>query len=1124
MAPKRSHEPSDESESEGVDSGPSASKRQRTRSALDNTPSTRLANAANPSSAGDDASEDDFEEDEDERARTQQGVNSMREQRAQRVGNVAQAGVIEKVELMNFMCHKLHTTTFKPQINFIIGHNGSGKSAVLTAITLALGGKASTTNRGTNLKGFIKEGETRAQISVTLKNQGSEAYEPEKYGKSITVERTIDKTGSGGYKIKAANGRIISTKKEELNRIMDAFGIQVDNPITVLSQDNSRMFLSNSSPKDKYNFFMRGTQLSQLEAEYALIKDNADSCAITLRQKQSALPELKRMLRESQEKLVEIELTKKSAERLEDLKKEKIWAAVANAEDDIQRAAVILEREKTKEGKYRTEIDKQKAALESFVAQLAEAERERDQFDNTTATLTEKEEIKKMSAEIKAELREIADQERRFAREYQELESTIQVVQDQIAEATRKNGNLAVQQAREQRIRDLETRRAEAANSIGDFKLKIQEIEGQQRTKGPEFQALRLSLEDAKRDVQNARMSLSQFERTRDNPLAAYGPDVIALCQAIDAERGWKVKPLGPIGRYVKLKDRRWLDVVETVLTSHLNAFVVQEEEDMRKLRAMMTRFKVHWCQVIKNRWDRSFDCSAGEPDQKYLTILRVLSFQHDHIRNVLVDGARIEATILVEDGREADEIMRYAPKNVLQCYDIDLYRRGGIEGGAQSIALEKYKYTPRLTEDIEAVLQGKRQQVERAIVMQNEAQMRHDQLNDSLTALNLQLQQTQRQLASVQDKNRRDGNELNMLQDELRQDQPEDIGHLQDQLQGLEADRANRDLQYKALVEKKTAASDRNIPLIRRKEAIDEMEAQRHTRIRAYDERTSAITNSKAVAEAHLQHYEKKLDEHSARIETLTAQFDELTAELGRKVEAAEMQCERPEKIRKQVEKIAREIENTEKIVRDRERRQGASAEQIQMEFDSRKKNLEEATKAVRDVEVFIKALSASLNNRLNRWLSFRFTIGRRAKMNFLYYLSMRGFSGSLSFDHDRQRLHLRIQTDDNNQTKGKDKDPKSLSGGEKSFSTIALLLCLWEAVGCPLRALDEFDVFQDAVNRRISMKMMVDTARLADETQFILITPQDMSTAALGPETHIVRMKDPGRSQGTLRFGNYN
>lgn len=58
-------------------------------------------------------------------------------------------------------------------------------------------------------------------------------------------------------------------------------------------------------------------------------------------------------------------------------------------------------------------------------------------------------------------------------------------------------------------------------------------------------------------------------------------------------------------------------------------------------------------------------------------------------------------------------------------------------------------------------------------------------------------------------------------------------------------------------------------------------------------------------------------------------------------------------------------------------------------------------------------------------------------------------------------------------------------MSGGEKSFSTICLLLSLWDAMGCPIRgefnsrmipglysyyvALDEFDVYMDAVNRYV-------------------------------------------------------
>ena len=41
--------------------------------------------------------------------------------------------------------HDLVTMELGPQINFIVGHNGSGKSAILAGITMALGGNARAT-------------------------------------------------------------------------------------------------------------------------------------------------------------------------------------------------------------------------------------------------------------------------------------------------------------------------------------------------------------------------------------------------------------------------------------------------------------------------------------------------------------------------------------------------------------------------------------------------------------------------------------------------------------------------------------------------------------------------------------------------------------------------------------------------------------------------------------------------------------------------------------------------------------------------------------------------------------------------------------------------------------------
>lgn len=62
------------------------------------------------------------------------------------------AGVIKKLELRNFMCHGNFEIEFNPRINFISGVNGSGKSAIQTAVAIALGGTASKTNRGSKIE------------------------------------------------------------------------------------------------------------------------------------------------------------------------------------------------------------------------------------------------------------------------------------------------------------------------------------------------------------------------------------------------------------------------------------------------------------------------------------------------------------------------------------------------------------------------------------------------------------------------------------------------------------------------------------------------------------------------------------------------------------------------------------------------------------------------------------------------------------------------------------------------------------------------------------------------------------------------------------------------------------
>lgn len=60
-------------------------------------------------------------------------------------------GCILSIHVRNFFCHENLEVTFNRNVNFIVGRNGSGKSAVLTALVVGLGGRASATNRGSSI-------------------------------------------------------------------------------------------------------------------------------------------------------------------------------------------------------------------------------------------------------------------------------------------------------------------------------------------------------------------------------------------------------------------------------------------------------------------------------------------------------------------------------------------------------------------------------------------------------------------------------------------------------------------------------------------------------------------------------------------------------------------------------------------------------------------------------------------------------------------------------------------------------------------------------------------------------------------------------------------------------------
>lgn len=112
---------------------------------------------------------------------------------------------------------------------------------------------------------------------------------------------------------------------------------------------------------------------------------------------------------------------------------------------------------------------------------------------------------------------------------------------------------------------------------------------------------------------------------------------------------------------------------------------------------------------------------------------------------------------------------------------------------------------------------------------------------------------------------------------------------------------------------------------------------------------------------------------------------------------------------------------------------------------------------------------------------------------------------------DFEKRILELTVKTkkDDMKRT------VESLSGGEKSYTQIALLLAIWRTMNSRIRGLDEFDVYMDSVNRSISIKLLLHELARYPKSQNIFITPQDIAVVGdlSGDNVRIHKMSDPRR-----------
>ena len=180
---------------------------------------------------------------------------------------------------------------------------------------------------------------------------------------------------------------------------------------------------------------------------------------------------------------------------------------------------------------------------------------------------------------------------------------------------------------------------------------------------------------------------------------ARFGEQIARLMREIDKHANrFGVPPVGPVGKYVTLKDKKWgLAIEQAVGGGHLFTILVNDYKDEQTLQKMMKsmNYRGPRLSIVRKNIEGGSYKDTGElktekfpaRNKGFLTALDMIDVTHVAVANYLYD-IQVYQSLLCKDEATCKRIAFAVPRerNVKDCFDPDGSRYFETGGAMQKI------------------------------------------------------------------------------------------------------------------------------------------------------------------------------------------------------------------------------------------------------------------------------------------------------------------------------------------------------------------------------------------------------------------------------------------------------
>ncbi|XP_037041026.1 structural maintenance of chromosomes protein 6 isoform X2 [Bradysia coprophila] len=1034
------------------------------------------------------------------------------------------SGKINKIILKNFMCHSNLVIEFNKNVNLLIGNNGSGKSAILTALIVGLGSKSSATSRCTNIAQLIKRGETSGSVVIHIANNCEQGYDRETYGPEIIVQRTFSSSGSSSYRIKKSSGQLVTSSRKDLMKILLFMNIQVDNPVCVLNQDASRAFLKESDPKKRFKFFLKATQIDTVIEKLNDCSSHYVSAKKQLEFQKNVVVSLKAELEKIQTKFDSLQSIGYLKKTLAGYKAELVWLKVENEEklqaeitETLNKYQKVYDNLMEAINNRQTGDSNRAARCELLGQQINELKRE---MGIDTA---QKDQMRRAIAREEESRNEVARNLQKIQKKLETILKNIKQLENDMSESSEsQRGRIAMEKEANGKKLEILKQKKDECSSIKQNVARDIEMMRNTKTKLEETIS---NLQDKRfpmsREADKIKAEIRQCESSK-NSLSLFGafmPELINAIEQMHRKGEFRQMPRGPLGNYIEVVDHKFKGPVEAIIGKKLFSFVVDSAKDREVLNRIMAKIAVRHpdvkhCSIISMRFkDDVYDISDGKVESvpNGHCVLDVIRCSDPVVTNVLIDHCKLEQILLADDQHTAFNFtssVENVPQNLFKVIVLDPPTEMYPAPNLRTYALKKMqpRYLQVNMEQRKRDLTNDLRDLDERLVKLNDEIRREnqkktefaktlaektaaeDKFDDKLRALTQQINQLERIEYPGE-------NERGMLESELRE-----LTRTRDEHE------KEREIVKKRVDEMQAAIDEK------RKE-LTLIEQNIQNKSDKIGEKQMEINNENdldAEEAANANAEQRKVSKIKGDLEKLQAQERECDKKLKSLIATANNQSARVP-ITNTPEFLTAKIKETEKIIKT-VTESSDSLEAVEQALELKSTEYTDKKELIDHLEKTLAKLKSSRQNRYMWLLKFKSHVSLRVQHEFNKVMKLRNYEGTISIDHQKELLELSVIPRDKNIANSVS-SANCLSGGERSFSTVAFLLALWSVVDSPFYFLDEYDVYTDAINRYYMTTLLLGEAKKKQHRQYTFLTPQDMSEIVATNELSIQRLADPIR-----------